>query len=1054
MPTLSAADIMRLRTTTHKCLLGLAIYNPAIIFTATVNANYARGATSIAVTSVVQTKAPARHYRVLFGTTPGGRDLGTARFKSYAAGTLIVGANRVTALAGHCVTVLEEVAVETIIPRITANEAVFEDGDLGYSNECDQYHPLARMGPPAVAFLENGTATVNFYSDSVAVAAGATLSAYAWTFPGGTPATSSSAGTSGSPIAVTWTQTGQYYCSLQVTDSNGKTHTTYRPVFILDRDNASLFYDSVEISGLEGDLEAGGWGCSLKLHERAGATQIPPQSLVVLFAQDWYGDEKVSIGGDYAHRENIVFTGYTRKGSVRKNSKTGSVEFDAQGIGRLLDNLLAWPANLKSANSPTKWHELKGMTCDLVAFHILTEHSTIDHICDVDLSTLGYALNYLDVSESTLRDQLGQQLYTANRARLASSRTGRLYARTNPQLLPQSDRTHTIVMDVTLDDLRDEIDLGPEQYEKQVAQIDFIAFRYSGYDPDPIYSLAPGDQHLYGRVERVDGIRADSQAEANILAGLFEGWKNNEFSDVTLPLRGNYRAHDLLPHYKTTLTLTPAQNARGLDWNAQTLWTKRVTFEYRPGILLSTIVVEKDAYGEPGITGDYPAGPPVIPGPPPPSAFSAPPIISPIPAVPASGPTLTPGKGNLLYITSLKGVAKCTGAFGTDGTDGSPVWTAINSGLAGDALKIRWFNLDAFSKSGDHFTAGWAMTDDGLYRVTGLPDNPVWAQQLSPAAAAALVSGAAGYNALPYVLSHMFTPSVRLAGFIACLGFIEYTPTHFYPWGERRSFWLYSPNYGATWQVDLTKFIADQVNDNNNESFQILPSFHQDNVYYQAGGYGGKRAVQSDPNGWVARDPIWKETGTPPTPARWLIDSAVFGDGARVYFPFCNSSGSAYTDDQVGYLHRMDSQGAGTGALRRYTGLPTDAYTNIGHADMVALNWYFTNMWNENYGVAIDTGNIWLTPNQGASWTRKQSPSVGGRTLTPRYLFCAPADTSLIFFTGSASAGVALPCFTRDFGANFTDISKYGEAGALDTVLGLVAGDMVNSTIFVDYYRE
>jgi len=38
-------------------------------------------------------------------------------------------------------------------------------------------------------------------------------------------------------------------------------------------------------------------------------------------------------------------------------------------------------------------------------------------------------------------------------------------------------------------------------------------------------------------------------------------------------------------------------------------------------------------------------------------------------------------------------------------------------------------------------------------------------------------------------------------------------------------------------------------------------------------------------------------------------------------------------------------------------------------------------------------------------------------------------------------------------GAAFTDLSLYGEAGALDTVLGLTAGDMAYSTCFVDYYR-
>jgi hypothetical protein len=133
--------------------------------------------------------------------------------------------------------------------------------------------------------------------------------------------------------------------------------------------------------------------------------------------------------------------------------------------------------------------------------------------------------------------------------------------------------------------------------------------------------------------------------------------------------------------------------------------------------------------------------------------------------------------------------------------------------------------------------------------------------------------------------------------------------------------------------------------------------------------------------------------------------------------------------------------------------------TNKGDDAMTQLNWFFTNMWDESYGVAIDASNIWLTSNLGASWTRKQNPTTtNGRVLSPRYLFCVPADKNIVFFTGSrahgGAAGYALPCFTPDFGATLIDISLPGQPDGIDAVMGLKHVDNLNdSTIFVDYYK-
>lgn len=642
MPQLSSQDLTRLRTTRHHTQLYLFVYKPQTIWTARVNGAQNQGDTSIAVNNVVQIKSPPTHAHIKVGSAAGRDDYGTLRYKSYGSPTLHVGAHNALLPNGAYLTLVEEIKPATIIPRINASGTVYEDRTLPYADQTENYHPLARFGCPAVAWLENGNATVNFYSDAVALAAGATITNYAWSFPSGTPSSSNQSGSVATPVQVTWTHEGQYYVSLTVTDSNGKTHTTYKPVFVAHRDNASSFYDKVEVTKLEGDIERGGWSAAFKVRDSATESDFPDNALVVLAADDWYGDERVSIGGDWTYRENIVFVGYVRGDTIAKKFGDGAVQFEADGIGVILDNLLAWGANLKRKRTPTKWHELKNMNPDKVAFHILTEHSTLDHICDLDLSAPSYSLKYIDTTESTLRDQLSEQLYTCVRARIASSRTGRLYARANPQLLEPADRPTTSILQTDDDDLRDEVDLGTEHHEKQVAQVDFIGFKY-GEDSegnmtiDPVFSLAPKRQWATGQVERVDGIRVRDQEEANVFAGLFEGWRNNDFSDISIAWRGNYRVFDIIPHERINLNLRADQNNRGLDFNATDCWTKRVTLKVQGGALLVDTVVEKGSYGNAGKSGSYPTVPPSPPPPTPPPA-TPPSDIPPIPPVPPDVP--------------------------------------------------------------------------------------------------------------------------------------------------------------------------------------------------------------------------------------------------------------------------------------------------------------------------------------------------------------------------------------------------------------------------------
>lgn len=1049
MPVVSAPNLVKLRTTRHSTLLRLAVYTPATMWTARVDGTQTTGDTTITVKTVVQTKAPFKNARVLFGSTAGGSEYGEARFRSYTAPTLTVGAHNVALADNTYVTIVEEIKPAAIHPNISDTDVITEDGNVAYTNENVQYKPIAKMGAPAVAFIDpaTGLATVNFYSRASAYG-GATLSTHAWVFPSGTPGTSAIAGTSGAPIAVTWDTAGQYYVSYTVTDSNGKTHTTYRPVFILNQNSGVGYYTQIETGGIEGDVESGTWQTSLTVWTSASTTAFPENALCVLFAEDRYGDTAGSIGNEL-YRENIVMVGYIRRGSIRKNPFTGSVEFAVESVSGVMDNLWCLAGGLETtAGTPAGWHTLKNMTYELAAHHVLTQHSTITQIADCTIGIQSYTIEFVDLTDASLMENL-RQVVAAVRGRAGCSAQGSLVIQDNPQLVAPAGRSTDYVLTLTLADVRDEIDFGDELQEKEVSQIDFCG---DDANADPVFSLAPATPWSSGHSERIDSIRVANQTEANTFAGLYEGYRNNSFADVVIQWRGNYRVFDIFPSEPIAVTIDANQNARGIAWTAQRCWVKRVSMEYTPGILLVTTNVEKDAYGGLGVTGDYPPVEPTPPTPP------VPPVEPPIVPPPEPPVTVPQGKGNLLYVSSLKGVAKCVMAYGTNGTDGAPVWTDISSpyGLAGDALKIRAFNLDPWSVSIDHFTAAWVMTDDGLYRCTGLPDAPVWTQQLSKTAAAALV----GFAEADTKLCWAFTPSVRLAGFIMC------AIARVTSYGSIRRMWiLYSLDYGATWNCDTSKYTeVSQTAAGLQTILNMAASYHIDSTYYLHGYQVGFRGNQDHASGiggyWSPQLSIHRSAVFP------VFDGGMSGgatwEAATFISPYCDNAGAVYTNDNRGYLINANGD-TGANAIRRYTDLFNPAWslgyaprvgTGVGHADMgtVLLT---MNMFDENAMYSWGGTTLWVSSNGGTAWTKYINMAVGGRGANLTSMYNVPVDATITFLSGypNGGAGIARVGMTIDRGATWVAIDKQGLAGSLDTVLSLAAGDCDQSQIIVDYYK-
>ncbi len=568
MPAVPAGDQTTLHTFPQGTKLGMAIFQPETIVTGRVSGSPATGATTVVLTSKVEDEAPEANFTVYAGSAAGLSDGGKVRLKSLSGSTMTLAPNFVQWTTYDYITIKKVIEPWAILPDI---ENDFEDEDVPYTNQNDEYHPLGRVGP--LGIVGTTSVAVKMWSDSTGVG-GASVSSHAWVFPDGSPGTSSSAGSSGSPISVTWsTATGHTpkYVKYTVTDSNGKTHVRRVPVWIFDDIGDS--YCDFELESCSGNFDSGSWRASIKALGDADIAMFPEDAMIVVFAEDHYAGHRTELGGNWTHQENIVFAGWIATDSVQRDKDLGFVTFEVLGPVDKMKELLCWPANLERKSSPDTWHELRAMTSDLAAFHVWTEHTTMEAICDFKLTGNTKKFLYVDIPEADPHSQIQDYCLHPIGANLLSDRQGRVYLDLNPNRLPVGDRSGiATVISLTIDSpIRNDpgLTLAIEDHAEDVAQVDFVAFGYTGEDPKPYYSLAPGNQH--------------TQSESNTLSGLYLAEFNNIWREVKIPLF-NWRVFDIAPQEYTELTLVAADTKRGLVWNAQKLICRSVEIAYEPPV--------------------------------------------------------------------------------------------------------------------------------------------------------------------------------------------------------------------------------------------------------------------------------------------------------------------------------------------------------------------------------------------------------------------------------------------------------------------------------------
>src|SRR5581483_5030095 len=403
--TLSEQELVR--TKPQQTRLYLSIFQPKIVMQCQINnPSAARNDRIIPydTVSLGSYLSVESGMTLLVGTTPGARDVGRVRIRSADSSQFIVSENsNINWQDRLYLTVLRYWELWPVYPKIIndsnniENVIFYKDYDIPYSNQNSILGTFACAGPHRAAFTGDklwysSTGTYNLLGDSLS---------FDWSFEGGMPTGS----TLPDPGYITYNSPGHYVTRLIVSGSSGGIDTTYRYVSIYDKPNSGNNPPILKwtMGTLTGSRSEGGYRLPLKIFE---PVQVDDNSVVVLFSENWYGETKKSLGGNYPNSSEIFFVGFVEKDSIHYDYKQSSVEFDVLSLTGLMKETDAFSVSVKSVPTPTVWYELMDLNSKRAIYHYLKWHTTVLSIADFGFIGDDYPIQYFDADRSSIFDAI------------------------------------------------------------------------------------------------------------------------------------------------------------------------------------------------------------------------------------------------------------------------------------------------------------------------------------------------------------------------------------------------------------------------------------------------------------------------------------------------------------------------------------------------------------------------------------------------------------------------------------------------------------------------
>ena len=586
------------------------------VFTGVVNGTPANPYMTINISSGVTGSfgAPLPGMTVSFGTR------GVQRLRSWTPTQISIGESDDLGpliTNGDAVNIYAQWRLWPIYPRLLqagTNVTFYEDYDIAWNQQTNQWRPVAVAGPPAVVEYNGVNASALFVGDrSFALAPGAMITGYLWTAPGSTQVTSTSQGTEGSPVTFTWTSTGQKLVYLTVTDSNGNTAVNYTWVFVVDPNNpTTVAYTSFDTLSDSFDSGQGGGQASFVVHGSATISDFPNECLIIVANRGTLTTPTSS----WPNRSNVQFVGYVIGNTVRQNPTSGDVSFRAVSIDGLMRNITMFPMTLTDKIGPQDWTMAKSLTVDRAASFLWRFRSTLSLMASIVPSNYTPLIRRQDFGPGDMLSQLNGELLSSIWGRVVVNHQGVVHHLIDYNLMNSTERAaitirKTLSKGIWIDDVNIEERMT---YSLPVNAVKMSGLYYPGGELEdicPLFSEAPGNApKVYGREMNYDRLILASQTDLNERCGLALAKNNLKYPTISMRFI-NDGSFTIAPQEIFPPVIEASDNDRGLAFTTS-LVPRRInrTYDNKNGAIFYDVSFEPRADGAAGVTVDLPCGPP------------------------------------------------------------------------------------------------------------------------------------------------------------------------------------------------------------------------------------------------------------------------------------------------------------------------------------------------------------------------------------------------------------------------------------------------------------
>jgi hypothetical protein len=657
----------------------MSIYQPVAIFKAQVNnASAAKGDRTITFDTVTLGAYTAieNGMTMFVGSSPGGQEIGKVRVKSATSTQIVVSENSDIYWRDNLfLTVFRFHELWPVFPRIILNPSnnndviFYKDYDIVYSNQNSILGTFVNAGPHRAADLDpaSGQARIYYSSTGSYNMLGSSLT-YSWFFEGAMVTGS----TSIEPGYVTYNTPGHYETRLTINGSAGESDTTYRYVSIYNVANPPI--QRWQVDSVQGSRDEGGYTASFKVFE---IIPIQEHAIVVLFAENYYGDTLSNLGGNAVNAGDIFYVGYVDKDSIEYDYEHSEVSFSASSITDMMKKSSGFSVSVKSVTTPTKWYELLDMDSRRALYHYLRWHTTALSIADFQFLGTDYKIQYFDSDRESMFDAINNYMQNAMLGKVVSDRQSKAWIEVDARAYINPTGSFTPIMDITARDWMGTPNIE-ERLTDEIAYLEYGGVAYSGINTgtfSAIIGSAPGEAPgFYGGMDSHEGLALLDQSQLNQLVGNVFANKNSQFPSVGLDMGINASNLDIAPQESLGLHVNREDTVRNLAINGLYI-PDSMSWKYNPQdyILLPNIDLKQIVTGDVGQTVTIPSINDIGGG------FEVPALeLPPLPNFyPPTSADIGDGAPARVLIHDTTYGLLMTNTFNTS----SPMWYQINGGL-------------------------------------------------------------------------------------------------------------------------------------------------------------------------------------------------------------------------------------------------------------------------------------------------------------------------------------------------------------------------------------